>query len=207
MIDFLREVLSDRRVRFKVSVCMAEHIGDRARSSRTAWRSHQSTQRGRCSPSSRTAWAAGAGGRIAADQVSSTAESLFKDMTETRLDVPRHAEQVAAEAHTVIRLTAISAEKEPHSTLCALIVQEGLRDLGSCRRQPAVLLPRRSARSIAPRTTPTPHNCDAEGRAQEAEPRPTEYKNVLVSALGICKGPKVGDQRRTRTARGRHASC
>ena len=64
------------------------------------------------------------GGRKAADQVISTAENLFQDMSHrdsTLRDLLLH---LAAEAHTIIRLTAIAAEKEPHSTLCALIIQK-----------------------------------------------------------------------------------
>ena len=64
------------------------------------------------------------GGRQAADQVISTAESLFCDMSEHDSTFREMLLHLAAEAHTVIRLTAISSEKEPHATLCALIIKK-----------------------------------------------------------------------------------
>src|SRR5512137_600482 len=64
------------------------------------------------------------GGRQAADQVISTAENLFRDMSHRDSSLRDLLLHLADEAHTIIRLTAISAEKEPHSTLCALVIKK-----------------------------------------------------------------------------------
>ena len=79
---------------------------------------------GPCWRSSQTEWAAGPGAARPPIRSFSTAENLFRacrTRTSTLRDLLLH---LAAEAHTIIRLTAIPAEKEPHSTLCALVIQK-----------------------------------------------------------------------------------
>lgn len=66
------------------------------------------------------------GGRKASDQVILTARQLFERFV-VKDDRPQDLlEQIVADAHTVIQLTAISAEQEPHSTIAAfLLLPEG----------------------------------------------------------------------------------
>ena len=109
---------------FKVNVCVAQHIGDRQEQQDRVAIITSPRNPGALLAIVADGMGGRTGGRIAADQVVATAENLFKDMTErdsTFRDMLLH---LAAEAHTVIRLSAISAEKEPHSTLCALIVKK-----------------------------------------------------------------------------------
>lgn len=62
------------------------------------------------------------GGRKASDQVLMTAKQLF-DRFSPGKDAPSALlENLAQEAHVVIRLTAASAEQEPHSTLAAFLI-------------------------------------------------------------------------------------
>jgi PPM family protein phosphatase len=66
------------------------------------------------------------GGRKAADQVLLTAQQLFHSFV-PELDAPGDLlVRLVQEAHTMIRLTAISAEEEPHSTLAACLVMPDL---------------------------------------------------------------------------------
>jgi serine/threonine protein phosphatase PrpC len=66
------------------------------------------------------------GGRKAADQVLLTAQQLFERFTPSR-DVPADAlTQLVLESHLMIKLTAITAEEEPHSTLAALLLSPNL---------------------------------------------------------------------------------
>ena len=175
---------------FKVTACVATHIGDR----------HEQQDRVAIITSERNPGAMLAivadgmggrtGGRQAADQVISTAESLFCDMSEhdsTFRDMLLH---LAAEAHTVIRLTAISSEKEPHSTVCALIV----------KKQYAIWAHAGDSRLYFFRSGKLVHQTEdqtyaqqlrEEGRFEDAEIAAQRYKNILVSALGINKKPKV----------------
>lgn len=65
------------------------------------------------------------GGRKASDQVMMTAKQLFERYAPDSDDAPSMLKQIIEEAHIVIRLTAISAEQEPHSTLAAFLINPG----------------------------------------------------------------------------------
>lgn len=62
------------------------------------------------------------GGRKASDQVMMTARQLFERYSPETDDPASLLRNIAEEAHIVIRLTAISAEQEPHSTLAAFLI-------------------------------------------------------------------------------------
>ena len=62
------------------------------------------------------------GGRKASDQVMLTSQQLFERYSPERDDPPSLLKQLVEEAHLVIKLTAISSEQEPHSTLCAFLI-------------------------------------------------------------------------------------
>jgi serine/threonine protein phosphatase PrpC len=65
------------------------------------------------------------GGRKASDQVIMTAKQLFERYAPESDDASALLQQIAREAHVVIRLTAISAEEEPHSTVAAVLINSG----------------------------------------------------------------------------------
>ena len=65
------------------------------------------------------------GGRKASDQVMMTAKQLFERYDPESDDASATLRQVVQEAHIVIKLTAISAEEEPHSTLAAFLINPG----------------------------------------------------------------------------------
>jgi serine/threonine protein phosphatase PrpC len=62
------------------------------------------------------------GGRKAADQVILTAQQLFERYVPSRDDATDALKQLVLEAHLMIKLTAITSEEEPHSTVAAFIV-------------------------------------------------------------------------------------
>lgn len=62
------------------------------------------------------------GGRKASDQVLMTAKQLFERFDPSSDDPTEMLHRLAQEAHMVIRLTAVSAEQEPHSTLAAFLL-------------------------------------------------------------------------------------
>jgi len=62
------------------------------------------------------------GGRKASDQVMMTARQLFDRYAPDHDDASALLTQLVHEAHLVIKLTAISAEQEPHSTLAAFLI-------------------------------------------------------------------------------------
>jgi serine/threonine protein phosphatase PrpC len=65
------------------------------------------------------------GGRKASDQVMMTAKQLFERYDPSTEDAAATLKQIIEEAHLVIKLTAISSEQEPHSTLAAFIINPG----------------------------------------------------------------------------------
>ena len=62
------------------------------------------------------------GGRKASDQVMMTARQLFERFAPETDDAASMLRQLVLESHMVIKLTAISAEQEPHSTLVAFLI-------------------------------------------------------------------------------------
>src|SRR5678809_902915 len=68
----------------------------------------------------------GLGGKIgrrkAADQVILTAQQLFERYSPTRDDPAEALKQLVLEAHLMIKLTAITSEEEPHSTIAAFLI-------------------------------------------------------------------------------------
>ena len=65
------------------------------------------------------------GGRKASDQVMMTARQLFERYSPEHDDPMTMLRQLVLEAHTVIRLTAISSEEEPHSTIAVFLINPG----------------------------------------------------------------------------------
>lgn len=62
------------------------------------------------------------GGRKAADQVILTAEQIFERFAPNKDNPAQLLEQLLSESHLMIKLTAISSEEEPHSTLAAFLI-------------------------------------------------------------------------------------
>ncbi len=62
------------------------------------------------------------GGRKASDQVMMTARQLFSRYSPDNGSPAQLLAQLIEDAHTVIKLTAVSAEQEPHSTVAAFLV-------------------------------------------------------------------------------------
>jgi serine/threonine protein phosphatase PrpC len=65
------------------------------------------------------------GGRKASDQVMMTAKQLFERYAPETDDATALLKQLVQEAHIVIKLTAISSEQEPHSTVAAFLINPG----------------------------------------------------------------------------------
>ena len=67
------------------------------------------------------------GGRKASDQVMLTGKQLFERFSPGQDDASDMLRQVALEAHLMIKLTAIAAEEEPHSTIAGFVLLPGLK--------------------------------------------------------------------------------
>ncbi len=175
---------SPARPNFKVTACVAEHVGDRAdQQDRVAILT--SPQR----PGAILALVADgmggrSGGRMASDQVMSTAKSLFDEPPDKEQSETEFLRQIAEESHSVIRLTAIASEKEPHSTLVAVLIQSGSAvwvHAGDSRLyhfRDGVLAHKTVDHSYGSRIA-------SDGTLVEGGPETSRYKNILFSAIGI----------------------
>lgn len=166
----------------KITAATAEHIGDRP------------TQQDRVAvfgsakrPNALMAIVAdGVGGRsggsMASEQVISTARRLFDDLSPQDAAPRDVLSSIAHEAHLAIRLSAVTSEQEPHSTMVALIVERGhatWAHAGDSR-----LYHLRDGTLVS-----TTHDHTLANRAAKSRsvPPPVSTRNVLTSALGIAR--------------------
>jgi serine/threonine protein phosphatase PrpC len=176
--------------RFKVTACIAEHIGDRADQQDRVALLTSRRHPGALMAIVADGMGGRSGGRMASDQVIATADSLFNELSERDTGLRGLLEQIAAEAHTVIRLTALASEKEPHSTIVALIVK---KDYAIWAHAGDSRLYFFRAGKLAHRTEDHTYAARliAEGKISAAEVAAHKYRNVLVSALGISREPHL----------------
>lgn len=175
--------------KFKVTAFTAEHIGDRTeQQDRVAIITSPRHPQGLLAVVT-DGMGGRTGGRMASDQVISTADHVFKDLAEEDAGgLSGLLKMMADEAHTVIRLSALSTEKEPHATIVALIL----------RRDYAIWAHAGDSRLYHFRKSRLLHRTDdqtyawylrGEGRVEEAAEAERKLKHMLVSALGLKRPP------------------
>ena len=129
------------------------------------------------------------GGRKASDQVMLTAKQLFERFAPDSDDPVSVLKHIVTEAHIVIRLTAIAAEQEPHSTVAAFLITPR----GDCHWvhagdsriyhvQNGQLLHRSSDHSYV-------QTLVDRGELTEAEANIHPHSNILVGCLGTENDP------------------
>ena len=97
------------------------------------------------------------GGRKAADQVVMVAKQIYERHSPARDDAADLMRQLVQESHLMIKLTAIAAEEEPHSTIAAIHDRPEPAAATSCMRAT-----RASTTSAAPTWSAarsTTHSC------------------------------------------------
>jgi serine/threonine protein phosphatase PrpC len=144
------------------------------------------------------------GGAMAAEQVIRTAKQnfdLFSPLTDT---IDKMVQTIAHEAHTVIKLNAISSEKQPHSTMVVLVITPEKTavwaHVGDSR------LYRFSGPNFAERTIDHSYveQLIAKGKLAREDAKDHKLSNILVNVLGSPnaepfvtvgshQGLKVGD--------------
>ncbi|MEO8279984.1 MAG: protein phosphatase 2C domain-containing protein [Ideonella sp.] len=131
------------------------------------------------------------GGRKAADQVILTAQQLFERFSPAADDPAIALKQLVLEAHLMIKLTAITAEEEPHSTVAAFIIQPSRRchavhagDSRVYHFRGADMMFRTSDHSYVQRLID-------EGDLTEDEANTHPQSNLLTGCLGTVKEPPV----------------
>ena len=128
------------------------------------------------------------GGALAAEQVIRTAKQLFDEFYPGN-DVRALLENIVNEAHTVIKLSGVSAEKEPHSTLVALVItpaQEAIwAHVGDSR------LYRFSGPNFSAKTKDHSYveKLVDEGKLAPEEAKYHKLSNILINVLGSSTTP------------------
>jgi serine/threonine protein phosphatase PrpC len=131
------------------------------------------------------------GGRKASNQVILTAQQLFDQYMPGVSDTTVLLHQVVKQAHTVIRLMAIVAEQEPHSTIAAFIINPN----GACfwvhsgdsriyHFRGSTLVKRTRDHSFVQLLVDR-------GQLTEAEAAVHPQSNVLMSCLGMDREPEM----------------
>lgn len=174
-----------------ITACTADHIGDR----------HEQQDRVALLTSPRhpkallavvaDGMSGRSGGRMAADQVISTVSHVFSDLAEEDAGgLHGLLRAMADEAHTMIRLSALSSEQEPHATFVALILRG--RYATWAHAGDSRLYHFRAGRLLH-RTVDQTFSAylRAEGRAKAAEQADEKFRHIVVSALGLRRPPDV----------------
>ncbi len=172
------------KAKFKVTVCVAEHLGDRADQQDRVAILTSPNRPGTLLAIVADGMGGRTGGRLASDQVMRTAKNLFEEPPMPGTTARELLGQIAAEAHAVIRLTAIASEKEPHSTLVAVLLQSDhavwihAGDSRLYHFRDGAVAHKTIDHSYGSRMT-------VDGTLVEGGPETDRYKNVLFSAIGI----------------------
>jgi PPM family protein phosphatase len=131
------------------------------------------------------------GGRTAADQVVMTARQVFGGYGPATDDAAELLKQLVQEAHLMIKLTAITAEEEPHSTLAAFLIHPSrtawVVHAGDSRvyhYRGSDLVSRTVDHSYVQRLVD-------EGRITEAQANSHPQANLLTGCLGTQQDPPL----------------
>jgi len=131
------------------------------------------------------------GGRKAADQVILTATQLFDRYVPNRDDAGEALKQLVLEAHLMIKLTAITSEEEPHSTVAAFLVSPNREcdvihagDSRVYHFRGAEMMSRTIDHSFVQRLVD-------EGQLTEDEANSHPQSNLLTGCLGTLQDPPL----------------
>jgi len=131
------------------------------------------------------------GGRKAADQVVLTARQIFERYVPSKDDAGETLRQLVMEAHLMIKLTAITAEEEPHSTIAAFLIGPALQcdyvhagDSRVYHFRGAELVARTTDHSFVQRLI-------EDGKITEEEANTHPQSNLLTGCLGTQADPPV----------------
>jgi len=131
------------------------------------------------------------GGRKAADQVILTSRQIFERHAPNKDDASEMLRQLVNEAHLMIKLTAITAEEEPHSTVAAYLIGPNrecdIVHAGDSRVyhfRGAEMVSRTSDHSFVQRLVD-------EGKITDEEANTHPQSNLLTGCLGTHQDPPV----------------
>ncbi len=131
------------------------------------------------------------GGRKASDQVLMTGRQIFERYVPSQDDVGTMLRQLVLESHLMIKLTALSSEEEPHSTVAAFVINPtlecGIAHAGDSRIyhfRGHEMVQRTLDHSFVQRLID-------EGKITEAAANTHPQSNLLTGCLGTEQEPPV----------------
>ncbi len=131
------------------------------------------------------------GGRKAADQVLLTARQLFERFVPGEESAEDLLQQLVSEAHLMIKLTALSAEEEPHSTVAAFLVNADRRCYWIHSGDSRIYLYR--GNRMLKRTLDHSYvqRLVDDGQISELEAQSHPQSNLLTACLGTVSEPQT----------------
>jgi PPM family protein phosphatase len=135
------------------------------------------------------------GGRKAADQVILTAQQLFERFAPNREDTGEALKQLVLEAHLMIKLTAITSEEEPHSTVAAFIISPS-RECDMVHAGDSRIYHFRGSTMVS-RTVDHSYvqRLVDEGQIAEEDANDHPQSNLLTGCLGTHQDPPLAHKR------------
>ena len=131
------------------------------------------------------------GGRKASDQVVLTAHQVFERFVPSKDDAAETLRQLVMEAHLMIKLTAITSEEEPHSTLAAFLLSP-TRECDVVHAGDSRVYHFRGAEMLA-RTSDDSYvqRLVDEGKLNEEAAADHPQSNLLTGCLGTSNDPPL----------------
>ncbi len=131
------------------------------------------------------------GGRKAADQVILTAQQLFERFSPGTDDAGTMLQQLVLEAHLMIKLTAITAEEEPHSTVAGFIILPSRECVAVHAGDSRIYHFRASDMMFRTSDHSYVQRLIDDGELTEDEANTHPQSNLLTGCLGTLKEPPV----------------
>jgi serine/threonine protein phosphatase PrpC len=175
--------------RYSVNACTAQHIGDRAEQQDRLALTGSPNVGGALMAVVADGMGGKTGGAMAAEQVVSTAKAFFKDWRNED-PLQRGLDNMVSEAHTIIQLSGLTEEKEPHSTVVVLVITPQVAHwmhVGDSR-----LYHFRNG-ELYNRTLDHSYVQDmiSQGKMTPEQAATHKYRNMITSALGTQQPPRV----------------
>lgn len=175
---------------FRIDTCTAQHIGDRDEQQDRVGLFVHPQQKGVLMAVVADGMGGLTGGALAAEQVLQSARHVFASSAIAAANVEDMLATAINEAHAGIRLAALTAEQEPHSTAAILILQPGRADWAHCGDSRVYHF--RQGQLLS-KTWDHSHvmNLVRMGYLTEAQAASHPQKNLLISCLGDEEAPKI----------------
>ncbi len=176
---------------YKIEAGTGQHIGDRAEQQDRAGLFTSPKAPGFMMAVLADGMGGRSGGSLAAEQLVSTAKQLFEAFSPHNDTVENLLRTIAQETHTVIKLSRFSSEKDPHTTMVALVLSpDGVATWGHVGDS-------RMYRFDGPNFVE--HTIDhsyveqlvSEGKITREEAKSHSLSNVLINVLGTSSDPEV----------------